>query len=115
MNFEEGLSEKLRKRFEEYADEEKQILNAWFEFGDSKYSWGRGLVDMAQDEETGRRTFKALMDAVLAIHNQAYARGMAQGLIMAGRHDIIARIPDVEKAAAVLMAEQLNRKDNNDA
>ena len=97
----------------ELSDEEQRIVEAWLEYGKSVYSYGLGLSGMREEEDTGNRAFDALFQAITAIAKQQYAKGMAAGLLLAGRHDLIARDPDLEKAAAVIMAERLHRKDGN--
>ena len=56
-----------------------------------------------------------MQQAISDLAYRQYARGFASGLIAAGRHDLIARHLDIEKAAAVIMAEDLTRKDDDDA
>ena len=84
------------------SDEEQQIVKACVE------------MEMAQDEETRERAFVALMQVIFEIRKQEFVKGMAEAFMIAGRTDLIALNQMVERAAAVIMAERLSRKDNND-
>ena len=68
-----------------------------------------------ESREALHRIWDGMQQAICDLAYRQYARGLATGLIDAGRHDLLARHPDIEKAAAVIMAEDLTREDHNDA
>jgi hypothetical protein len=117
------LSDEFRRMCEGLSDEDQQIFKAWTEYGlieswkeycESNESRRLGQEESAELEERVLRTLAALYEAIGTLIKKAYTEGVAKGLMMAGRHDLIARSPDLEKAAAVIMAERMNRKGDND-
>jgi hypothetical protein len=93
------------------SDELEQILQAWAESSASAYSYGLGEISMQEEDAENDRLFGVLMQVIKTLEDQSFTEGMAAGFLIAGRHDLIARDPVIEKAAAVIMAVWLKRKD----
>ena len=54
----------------------------------------------------------AMLEKLVALEQHTLVKGMALALLRAERPDLIAENPRLEQAAAVLMAEELGRRDN---
>ena len=102
-----------------YSDELEQIQEAFMEA--SLLNFRNGLEKALEGEitdesiETLRRIRNKMQQAIHNIAYRHYVEGYALALIHMGRLDVIARHPDLEKAAAVIIAERMNRKGDNDA
>jgi hypothetical protein len=81
----------------------------------SGYGHGRGFIESSHSRKIAIDAYDALWQAINALIREAVIKGIAGGLMLAGREDLIASHPDLEKAAAVIMAERMNRKDSNDS
>jgi hypothetical protein len=95
------------------CEEEERIIRALAAYSSSAYRYGRDEKSIQEFEEIRDHSLKVIFQEIRTIAHQFFIKGVAAGCIFSERYDLTAKDPDIEKAAAVIMAELLHRKDHN--
>ena len=87
--------------YPDVSEELVQFIDAW------------GTMERANDPAAWQQARHAVLERLSELERHTFVKGMAQALLLAERPDLIAADPSLEQAAAVLMAEELRRGDND--
>ena len=91
----------MMRAYPDVSEELVQFVDAWL------------TMERASDPAAWQQARHAVLERLAELEQHTFEKGMAQALLLAERPDLMAENPRLERAATVLMAEELRRRDDD--